>query len=529
MSRSARTTATLALAMVLVAAASLPARAAPTNTGPSTETAPYVLPVADGVEVTSILTVSDAGAAANGYEMVGIPDGLGAQLQGNNLIVTMNHELGQAQGIARAHGQAGAFVSRLVIDPGTLQVKAGSDWIQAGVEYWDYPNGTHAADPDSYGSGSTADLASFARFCSGDLTVEGQLYNASTRNGFRGAVYFANEEVGPDGRVFAVLKDGDAWQLPRLGLFSWENTLGASNESDTTVVMGNEDQSNIAGQNVSQLWVYGGEKQRAGTAVDKAGLTNGENHVLTIPDADPTNDPDPTDDGATRALIAADPDGKVRFELEEVDWDQSGAAQNDDALAVGMSLNRIEDGEFDPNDKNVFYFVTTEGSPANPPETPARDGGGLWRVTFDDIENPDQGGTLELLLDGTEPIFSAVGGESKMNKPDNMTIDSHGNVLIQEDPGGNAHLARIVAYRISDGALGVVTRFDPAQFSGATPLTIDEESSGVIDTEALLGEGTFLFDAQVHTSSGLDDPAAQVERGQLMHLFVPDWTAVYGS
>ena len=52
-----------------------------------------------------------------------------------------------------------------------------------------------------------------------------------------------------------------------------------------------------------------------------------------------------------------------------------------------------------------------------------------------------------------------------MNKPDNMAIDTHGNLLIQEDPGNVNHLARIVAYRISDGALGVVARFDPALFS----------------------------------------------------------------
>ena len=47
-------------------------------TGPSTTTAPYVLPVADGVETTSILTVGDEPADSHGYEMVGIPDGLGA-------------------------------------------------------------------------------------------------------------------------------------------------------------------------------------------------------------------------------------------------------------------------------------------------------------------------------------------------------------------------------------------------------------------------------------------------------------------
>jgi secreted PhoX family phosphatase len=60
-----------------------------------------------------------------------------------------------------------------------------------------------------------------------------------------------------------------------------------------------------------------------------------------------------------------------------------------------------------------------------------RDGGGLWRLRFANIENPSLGGTLQLLLDGTEEIAA---GEPKLNKPDNMAIDTHGNLLIQEDP-----------------------------------------------------------------------------------------------
>ena len=61
----------------------------------------------------------------------------------------------------------------------------------------------------------------------------------------------------------------------------------------------------------------------------------------------------------------------------------------------GLTLNRIEDGSFDPKNPRDFYFVTTEGSPAagaNPP----RDGGGVWRVRFDNAEHPEEGGTLTL-------------------------------------------------------------------------------------------------------------------------------------
>jgi ABC-type sugar transport system substrate-binding protein len=62
----------LALGAVLGLAAAGTALAA-TGTGPSTTTDPYVVPVADGVDVTSLLTVetpTDDGAASNGYQML---------------------------------------------------------------------------------------------------------------------------------------------------------------------------------------------------------------------------------------------------------------------------------------------------------------------------------------------------------------------------------------------------------------------------------------------------------------------------
>ena len=145
-----------------------------------------------------------------------------------------------------------------------------------------------------------------------------------------------------------------------------------------------------------------------------------------------------------------------------------------------------------------------------------RDGGGLWRLSFTNIDKPELGGTLTLLLDGTEAPY--------LNKPDNMTIDRDGHLLIQEDPGGNAHVARIVSYRIEDGALAVLAQFNRALFTAGEPgaITQDEESSGIIE----VSHGRFLFDAQVHASSG--DPET-VEKGQLLTMKVDDWDDVYGD
>lgn len=142
--------------------------------------------------------------------------------------------------------------------------------------------------------------------------------------------------------------------------------------------------------------------------------------------------------------------------------------------------------------------------------------------TFADVNVPALGGTLTLLLDGSEA--------PSLNKPDNMAIDTEGNVLIQEDPGGNAHLARILAYRIEDGAIGVLAQFDAAQFSAALAaptafITEDEESSGIIDISRLTNkESTFLFDAEVHKASA--DPAL-VEQGPLLTMTVDEQDRVY--
>ena len=172
--------AVLALPMAMAGAAP-----ATTAVGPSTATAPYLLPVADDVHLTSLLTVDDAGAASNGYELVGIPDGLGAIRQGSNVVTFMNHELPATSGIVRAHGQKGAFVSRHVINSSTGEVKESSDWIQPGAVLGlpdqlirrSSQRGRHPSRRRRF----PAYLAAFGRFCSGYLTEPSELFNETTK------------------------------------------------------------------------------------------------------------------------------------------------------------------------------------------------------------------------------------------------------------------------------------------------------------------------------------------------------------
>ena len=107
--------------------------------GPSSSQTPYLLPIASGVSLTSILTVGDSvnnKTDGTPYRMVGIPDGLGAfDNNDGTFTLLMNHELGATSGISRSHGAKGAFVSKWIIDKATLQVQSGNDLTQ-NVKLW---------------------------------------------------------------------------------------------------------------------------------------------------------------------------------------------------------------------------------------------------------------------------------------------------------------------------------------------------------------------------------------------------------
>jgi len=122
------------------------------------------------------------------------------------------------------------------------------------------------------------------------------------------------------------------------------------------------------------------------------------------------------------------------------------------------------------------------------------------------VNKPELGATLDLVLNGSEaPSNDAT---VKINKPDNITISNDGTVaFLQEDPGGNDHVARILAIRLSDRKLVSVAAFDANMFGVAGTagnanayMTNDEEASGIFDATKLFGGtgSTFVFNAQVH-------------------------------
>lgn len=445
----------------------------PLATGPSSSQTPYLVPTATGVSTKSILTVGDS---VGGYKMVGIPDGLGAFDNGNGTFtLLMNHELGGTAGVTRAHGSAGAFVSKWIINKSDLSVVSGSDLIQK-VYLWN-------------GSEFTQGTTAFNRFCSGDLAAASAFYNTATGLGTTIRIYLNGEESGVEGRAFAHIVTGDnagtTYQLPYLGKFSWENAVARPFASDKTLVAGMDD-----GQN-GQVYFYIGNKTNAGTEIDKAGLNNGKLFGIKVDGL--------VDESNTTALATG-----TRFTLADLGVVQNltGAQLDAASETAGVtSFLRPEDGTWDPSNPRDFYFTTTNSFTG-----PSR----LWRIRFDDPNNPEAGGTIEMLLDGSE-------GQRMF---DNLTIDRYGHILLQEDIGNQAAIGKVWQYDIASDTLIQIAQHDPARFTpGATGfLTQDEESSGIIDAQDILGPGWFLMDVQAHYGI----TGELVEGGQLVAMFNPD-------
>src|SRR5262249_8278403 len=187
------------------------------------------------------------------------------------------------------------------------------------------------------------------------------------------------------------------------------------------------------------------------------------------------------------------------------------------------TFSRPEDGAWDPNHPNVYYFVTTDQLDLASDSLGSQVGQTrLWRLTFDDITQPDAGGQIDLLIDGR-----VVDGR-KVNMFDNITVNAQtGHIVLLEDVGGAAHNGKVWDYNPATDTLVQITRHDPARFgdigvAATAPFNNDEETSGVIDMSSILGPGTYLLDDQAHylinaaNPNGFSNPNELVEGGQLM-------------
>ena len=445
-------------------------------TGPSSSASPYLVPSQSNVVMESILTVGDSvnnkPDGVTPYRMVGIPDGLGAFDNGNGTFtVLMNHELGNTAGIAREHGAIGSFVSKWIVNKNDFSVVSGEDLIKD-VKVWN-------------GSAYVSQALAINRMCSADLPALSAFYDADSSTGYNGRIFMNGEEAGAEGRAFAHLMDGTSYELPHLGKFSYENAVANPATGVKTVVVGTDDSGN------GQVYVYVGTKTNAGLPVDQAGLTNGSLYGVKITGLD--TESDSTTAGSVGAFTL--------YSLGDVSG-LTGAQLESNSGTNVSKFQRPEDGVWDKNNTNDFYFLTTASFTGN---------SRLWRLRFTDASNPALGGSAEMLLEGDE-------GQKMM---DNIEINHFGQILIQEDPGNQTHIAKVWRYDIANDTLTEVAQHDPDRFITGAPNDIgtqDEESSGILDVSSILGKGWYLMDVQAHYNI----VGELVQGGQLLAMHIDD-------
>jgi len=500
--------------------------------GPSTLSTPYVLPTQAGVETTSVLTVDNTGTIADDtvpnlvggapYALSGIPDGEGAFDNGNGTFtLVVNHEI-VSGGATRAHGSTGAYVSKWIIQKNTLAVLGGEDLMKQIFEW----NAT------TQQSNTNPTTTAFTRFCSADLPEVTAFFNPATGLGTRERIFMHGEEAGAGRNVASVVTGPDAGKSYVLGKFnlntngsginangSWENTLASPFPQDKTVVIANSDGG--SGIHNNAVAVYVGTKQSSGSEADKAGLTNGTLKFVNVP-----GNPTEISNSTTRDTNIAN---GMRFTLN---------------ATTSTAFSRPEDGAWNPLNPRQYFFVTTDQLDT------VNDGLGnaigvtrLWRLTFDDITNPDLGGIIDALIAGQ--IVDGI----KVNMFDNITVQrSSGRILLQEDVGGAAHNGKIWEYdpatfngTTNSGSLKMIAKHDPARFGdrlgGVTtaatlPFNNDEETSGIIDITDIMRSSSlhignpretwYISSDQAHYTTGIT--SSQVEGGQIfvVHELAPE-------
>jgi len=484
-------------------------------TGPSSSATPYVVPTAPGVAVTSILTVGDA--AANGYRMVGIPDGMGAYDNGNGTFtVLLNHELGTTSGIARAHGSAGGFVSEWIIRKSDFSVLSGSDLASSHL-IWDNVSNTYTsaigkkwdAASNQYVASAASEANSFARLCSADLAPVSAFYNASSGLGTQTRIFMNGEETGAEGRAYGFVASGadkgKAYELNRLGKFSWENSIANPYSGDKTVVVGFDDST------PGQVYIYQGTKTNTGNEMDRAGLTNGALRGIKVNVA--------AAQGGTSGNLEQ---GQINgaFSTVSVNTSVNGATQQTDARANGITeFARPEDGHW--VDASNFYFLTTGATLTGVTTTQSAR---LYKVTFAALSGGGvdyDNGTVSMVLDSA----NVTGTDGAVARSfDNMVVTDDGKVVIQEDPGNSSYIAKTWVFDPATGKVLQITESDRNRFITGAPgfLTQDEESSGVIDITSVLGRNDgnqyYLANMQAHYAIA----GELVEGGQLYVMAVPE-------
>jgi hypothetical protein len=449
-------------------------------------------------EIQPIISVGDPLPNSGGKFFQPIPDGLGAYRDGNDLVLFVNHELSSTPITSDNGGASLAFarVSRLRLDPTTLEVKSG----------------------DIVEDGSSA----LQRLCSATWVTAAE--------GFPDGYFFTGEEGGSSLLESAINAQGVRTPLPRLGRFAHENYISVPGFGGKIVLVGTDDTSpaRVSGSWIlrSELYIY--------VAPDASALLAGQGDLYVFKSLGAVNS------GALQ------PGAPITGEFVKIDQGPGGLTSSElqaQVNALGaFKFVRLEDvdyARFNGGSGNpAIYFVDTGNIDSCRVSQPCDPYGSIYRLEFN-AQDPLTGAKLVLLQ-------RSQGAQSGFASPDNIAVGKK-SLMLQEDPAYGAssdpayaaqfgdfnRAERIWNFQLNpDGSLSggiAVAELDTEAQTGK--LCSDKagtcwESSGIIDASEWLGAGTWLFDVQAHTlpftaGSGANAPHYVNEGGQLLYLRLP--------
>jgi hypothetical protein len=474
--------------------------------GFTTAVPPYAVSISPRYAVVPIISAGDrvplTGNPAQEFQMIGVPDGLGAySVSGGGAVIFMNHEVAGtalSEPVVGGSLYRGAFVSSFVLNA-NAEVVSGAPAYHVIV---DTAQGIEL--PPARADNATP---AFVRFCSGTL--------AWRDAGFDRPIYFCGEENaapgtydGKGGLAVAIF-DNRLHTLPHLGHFPHENTPVRPHPGPETVMVLMED--NGTGFD-SQLYLYVGQKNFLPGAgpLARNGLTGGKLYMFAAT----------TPGMANEAAFQSGTIAGEWVELTGVEAMNEAQLESAADAAGAFGMAKAEDGAWSKHDKNQFFFNST-GDGLNAPAVVGNHLGRTYRLDF----NPaDITGPCSLSILYNADLIVAAGGDTALT-PDNMDV-SKDYIMVCED--GTGHARTVMAAK---GRTGLIWRYDLRNNYAATPVVSLAtpgrdgvtagpgvwETSGIIDAEHLFGRDSWLFSVQAHPPTPVPAPNT-VEDGQLMLL-----------
>jgi hypothetical protein len=476
----------------------------------------YAVPVGDEYETRVILSVGDqvpeTSNPSQRYQMVGIPDGIGAHAiqddddgDDGNLALFLNHELPNTTTSEPNIGRPlnrGAFVSKYILDEDGAVI--------SGERAYDtvYNENTLIGPAPEVGNTTPG----FGRFCSASL--------AGRSFGFDRNIYFTNEEGdtaetfdGTGGQSVAIF-DNKLHILPKLGHFKKENTLVMRGTGDETVIISLEDGPSSLD---SQLYLYVGEKDddAPSGSLARNGLDNGDLYVFAGNEPSKNSELGFTSGSTTGHWVLIPGAEAMTADQLETAADAAGA----------FGFVRIEDGAFNKKSNRDFYFVTTGGNKAAGNEL-----GRLYHLRFD-RSDPTDDARLKVVYNADTVV--AAGGDTALS-PDNIDTSKE-YLMINED--GTSQSRPVMQGKGRDGGIWrfeldgakvdvedreFVVELDPPGRDGIpVPVSGTWETSGIVDASRLLGRDTWIFDVQAHAPTTAPG-SNTVEDGQVLIMSPAD-------